>query len=207
MKKNVVQHLSYITKLYPTILNDKFTEYLLIHLKRWLEETFQIFKENLENQSQAQKPYSNEIELCSSIISLLAELQSAPSKLVESLIALVLKYEKIFGLEASEKFRRPLSDFLKRFPFETLKYLLHNDRIKDIYCFRFILYLIKKQTVQFCQIFKTESNKLIQMLNESQTFLLNDINQQNAELINKSNQILYLTVFVFYRLIKLETNK
>ncbi|RNA03191.1 Transformation transcription domain-associated, partial [Brachionus plicatilis] len=207
MKKDVVQHLSYITKLYPTILNDKFTEYLLSHLKRWLEDTFQIFKENLENQSQTiTKPCNNEIELCSSIISLLAELQSAPAKLVESSIALVLKYEKIFGLEASEKFRRPLSEFLKRFPFETLKYLLHNDRIKDMYCFRFILYLIKRQTAQFCQIFKTESNRLVQMLNESQTFLTNGLNQQNMDLINKSNQILYLTVFVIYRLIKIEAN-
>ena len=61
-----------------------------------------------------------------------AELQSAPAKLVETSICLVLKYEKMFGLEISGKFREPLSEFLKRFPFETLKNLLQGDRIKDM---------------------------------------------------------------------------
>lgn len=207
IKKEVVQHLSYITKLYPTILNEKFTDYLFVHLKRWIEDAFKIFKENFENQPPQPKSYSNEIELCSLIIGLLAELQSASVKLVDTFIGLVLKNEKIFGLEASEKFRRPLSNFLKRFPFETLKYLLHNDRIKDMYCFRFILYLIKKQTVQFCHLFKVESNRLVQMLNESETLLSNGISQNNVEMINKSNQILYLTVVIIYRLTKIEANK
>ena len=82
--------------MYPTILIDKFSEYLLSHLKRWLEDVFQILKENLENQSQTPKPMSNEIDLCSWIISLFGKLQSAPAKLVETSIGLVLKYEKMF---------------------------------------------------------------------------------------------------------------
>ncbi|CAF0709284.1 unnamed protein product [Brachionus calyciflorus] len=206
LKKNVVKHLSYITKLYPTILNDKFSEYLLSHLKRWLEDLLQILKENFENPTATPKPMQNEIELCSNIISLLSELQSAPVKLVETSIPLVLKFEKTFGLEISGKFREPLGEFLKRFPFETLKYLLNADRIKDMYCFRFIVYLIKKHTVQFGHIFKTEPNRLVQMLNESQTLLINGLNQQNFDFINKSNQILFLTIFIFYRLTKIESN-
>jgi transformation/transcription domain-associated protein len=34
---NIMQHLTYITRLYPTILNEKFSEYILKHLKLWLE--------------------------------------------------------------------------------------------------------------------------------------------------------------------------
>ena len=30
LNSNVIQHLSYITQLYPTILNEKFSDYLLI---------------------------------------------------------------------------------------------------------------------------------------------------------------------------------
>ena len=43
---NVTQHLSHITQLYPTILNEKFSDYLLSHLSRWLENISQIFEEN-----------------------------------------------------------------------------------------------------------------------------------------------------------------
>ncbi len=43
---NVMQHLSHITQLYPTILNEKFSDYLLSHLSRWLENISQIFEEN-----------------------------------------------------------------------------------------------------------------------------------------------------------------
>ena len=73
-------------------------------------------------------------------------------------------------LEVNGLFRIPLSNFLKRYPFETLKYLLQSDRIKDMYLYRFILYLIKTHPV-FAQIFKTDPHRLIQMLNESQTLL------------------------------------
>lgn len=209
LNQNVVQHLSYITQLYPTILNEKFSEYLLNHLKRWLDDVYQIIKDNCEQASNAAhtpKPYANEIKLCSSIISLLADLQSAPAKLVETSISLVLKYEKMFGLEVNSQFREPLSSFLKRYPFETLKYLLHSDRMKDFYNFRFILFLIKQQPVAFAQIFKSEPNRLIQMLNESQTLYQTAFNQHNQDLLQKSAQIQFLTILVIYRLIKLDAS-
>ena len=116
------------------------------------------------------KPYTSELKLCSAILSLLAELQSAPSKLVEPLISLVLRFERPFMLEVNGMFRAPLSNFLKRYPFETLKFLLHSDRIKDMYIYRFLIYLFKKQPA-FAQIFRSEPKRLIQMLNESQTLL------------------------------------
>jgi transformation/transcription domain-associated protein len=246
---NVIQHLSYITQLYPTILNEKFSEYLLTNLRRWLDEIVKIVNENktttqnalvaaqeaarttnvtlslsvLQNQL---KSYENELKLCSAIISLLAELQSAPSKLVETAIATVLKYESEFMLEVNGNFRLPLSNFLKRYPFETLKYLLHSDRIKNMYNYRFILFLIRTQS-EFSRIFKSDSHRLIQMLDEShslysnaQQMILNNTNtinnnnnnesqpsqistQQNPnDLVAKSNQIQYLTILIIYRLVK-----
>ena len=219
LNPNVIKHLSYITQLYPTILNEKFSEYLLSHLKKWLDEIVEIIKENQQLQIQhhqqnlaapsyVQKSYANELKVCSLIITLLSELQSAPSKLVEASISLLLKYEKAFGLELNGQFRLPLSNFLRRYPFDTLKFLLHSDRIKDAYFYRFIIYLIKRQPNTFAQIFKSEPNRLIQMLNESQTLYANGLKSQQLELMTKANQIQFLTILIIYRLVKLdETNE
>ena len=229
---NVMQHLSHITQLYPTILNEKFSEYILSHLKRWLDDISDIARENANIIAQATeaahannqsvsvnslplKSYTNELKLCAAIVSLLAELQSAGAKLVDSAILILIKYERVFMLEVNGLFRAPLSNFLKRYPFETLKYLLHSDRIKDMYLYRFVLYLIKTQPV-FAQIFKTDPHRLIQMLNESQTLLSTAQQLINtppqvppggtapnpSDLIAKSNQIQYLTILIIYRLVK-----
>ena len=229
LNTNVIQHLSYITQLYPTILNEKFSEYLLSHLKRWLDDVVEVVNENSLTTSSAinsnsgivslsalqskLKPFGNELKLCSAIISLLADLQSAPAKLVDAAISLVLKYERAFMLEVNSSFRAPLSNFLKRFPFETLKFLLHSDRIKDSYNYRFLIYLINTQSA-FLQIFKNESQRLIQMLNEANSLMLSaqqlstsqQQQQQNtqspADLIAKTHQIQFLTILIVYRLVK-----
>jgi hypothetical protein len=202
----VIQHLSYITQLYPTILNEKFSEYLLSHLKRWFDELVELIKISNQNNIRVSelKEYTSGIKICSSIIKLLSELQSAPSKLVETSIVLVLKYEKAFGLELSGEFRSPLSFFLKRYPFDTLKFLLHSDRIKDIYYYRFIIYLIKRQSSTFAQIFKSEPNRLIQMLNEANTLFNAGMNNSQNELLLRAAQIQFLTILIIYRLVKLD---
>ena len=206
---NVMQHLSHITQLYPTILNEKFSEYLVSHLRRWLEDIVDIINENTSNAANAaaaaanaaaaaaaaaasagaglqqqQQPappvpqatlrsYEAELKLCSAIVSLLAELQSAPVKLIETVTAMLLKYERAFMLESSVAiFRTPLSMFLKRYPFETLKYLLHSDRIKEMYIYRFIIHLIKTQPA-FVDIFKSDANRIFQMLKEAQLLYAN----------------------------------
>lgn len=111
-------------------------------------------------------------------------------------------------LEVNSQFRSPLSNLLKRYPVETLKYLLNLERIKDPYFYRFVIYLIKKQPA-FSIMFKRDTNRLIQMANESQVFLNNALNPSNTmnanDLIATSNQIQYLAILIFYRLSKLDT--
>ena len=206
---SVMQHLSYITQLYPTILNEKFSEYILLHLKKWFEDINEM--NTNPNQLQPEVNSNDKLKLCAAIINLLSELQSAGAKLVDPAIGYVLKYERIFMLEVSCLFRAPLSSFLKRYPFESLKFLLNSDRIKDMYIYRFILYLIKNQPA-FAQIFKADSHRLTQMLNESQILLSNaqslmnnpnaQPNQNPNDFIAKSNQIQYLTILIVYRLVK-----
>jgi len=200
---NLMQHFSYITQLYPTILNEKFSEFLLSHLRSWLESVHKIISENAENSQhsasnvatantsstvppQPMKPVTAELKVWASIISLLAELQSAPSKLVDSAILLVLKYERIFMLEVNNQFRAPLSNLLKRYPVETLKYLLNLERIKDPYSYRFVIYLIKNQP-SFSMMFKRDTSRLSQMVHESSSHLL-----ERAYLFSKNfSQISY----------------
>jgi transformation/transcription domain-associated protein len=224
---NVMQHLSYITQIYPTILNEKFSEYLLAHLRHWLDDIVEMAKKNastlaaigstVPQLSQPQlKSFQNELKLCSAIISLLAELQSAPAKLVDMSISILLNYERAFMLEVNGIFRLPLSKFLRRYPFETLKFLLNSERIKDFYLYRFLLYLIKTQPA-FANIFKNEPHRLIQMLNESYTKMSNGQqlikNNQDTtsttngyDLIARSNQIQYLTILIVYRLVKQDSD-
>ena len=213
LNSNVIQHLSYITQLYPTILNEKFSDYLLSHLERWLENVNKIINENTEQQQMLNsiKTVSNELKICASIISLLAELQSAPSKLVDTVIALVLKYEKLFMLELNNQFRLPLSNLLKRYPVETLKYMLNLERIKDPYSYRFVIYLIKTHPA-FSIMFKRDTTQIIKMLNESQLLALKasdnttNSNLNSNDLYSTSNQIQFLAVLIFYCLSKLDTD-
>lgn len=213
LNSHVIKHLSYITQLYPTILNEKFSEYLLSHLKKWLDEIVEIIKQ--ENQQFLQqtsagnfvsvpRAFSQELKVCSLIISLLAELQSAPPKLIESSIILLLKYEKVFSLEMNGQFRLPLSQYLKRYHFDTLKYLLHTDRVKDMYLYRFALYLFKKQPQTFTQVFKSEPNRLVQMLGEANSMYEKGIKMQQLEFLTKAYQVQYLAITIVYRLVKLD---
>ena len=59
-------------------------------------------------------------------------------------------------------FRRPLGQFLKRYPFESLQYLIK--AVKDLYTFKFFLYLMKTEQA-FLNVFKNEPNRIINLLN------------------------------------------
>lgn len=153
---NVMQHLTYITRLYPTILNEKFSEYLLKHLKMWLDATLL--------QASQKQSIVNEIKICSAIVSLFAELQSTPAKFLESLIPLILKSERAFMLEINENaFRKPLAQFLRRYPNDTFQFLIKQERLKDLYLFKFLIYLFKKE-VKFLNMFKNEPQKCLQLI-------------------------------------------
>ncbi len=200
---NIMQHLTYITRLYPTILNEKFSEYILKHLKLWLESGATL----VTQQKQVISVITNEIKISSAIISLFAELQSTPAKFVDTLIQIVLKYERAFMLDSNDQiFRKPLSLFLKRYPFETLQYLIKNERVKDLYMFKLLLYLIKTEKA-FINVFKNEPARLINLLNGD----LNIQQQQNATISNDGisitskpvHEIQYLCIYIIYKLSKL----
>ena len=194
---NIMQHLTYITRLYPTILNEKFSEYILKHLKLWLESA-------ATSQKQSTNGITNEIKISSAIISLFAELQSTPSKFVDTLIQIVLKYERAFMLDSNDQiFRRPLGQFLKRYPFESLQYLIK--AVKDLYTFKFFLYLMKTEQA-FLNVFKNEPNRIINLLNGDLTMQQKPSN--NDIIVSSSStkpvrEIQFLCIYIIYRLSKL----
>ena len=197
---NIMQHLTYITRLYPTILNEKFSEYILKHLKLWLESG----ATSITQQKQVISVISNEIKISSAIISLFAELQSTPARFVDTLIQIVLKYERAFMLDSNDQvFRKPLSLFLKRYPFETLQYLIKVERLKELYTFKFLLYIIKTEPA-FINVFKNEPNRLISLLNGD----LNIQQTTNSDTISATTtkpgpEIQFLCIYIIYKLSKL----
>jgi hypothetical protein len=107
----------------------------------------------------------NDIKISSAIVSLFAELQLTPVKFNDILIQIVLKYECAFMLDSNDQiFRKPLSQFLKRYPLETLQYLIKSERIKDSYTFKFLFYLNKTE-LAFLNVFKNEPYRIINLLN------------------------------------------
>jgi hypothetical protein len=82
-----MQHLTYIIRLYRTISNVIFSEFILKHLKLWLESG-----ETAINQQKYQPDnmITNDIKISSAIVSLFAELQSTPVKFVNILIQIFL---------------------------------------------------------------------------------------------------------------------
>ena len=61
-------------------------------------------------------------------------------------------------------FRKSLSQFLNRYPLETLQYLIKSERIKDSYTFKFLFYLNKTE-LAFLNVFKNEPYRIINLLN------------------------------------------
>jgi hypothetical protein len=186
---NAIQHLTYITRLYPTILNEKFSEYLLKHLRVWLDTCVTAYNQQKPN-------IQNELKTCSAIISLFAELQSTPSKMLETFIQLILKCERAFMLEINESlFRKPLAQFLRRFPQDTLNYFFKAERLKDIYLFKFLLFLIRTEPT-FLNLFKNDTQRLLGLV---------QISEDNS-LFPCKNELQFLCIYTTYKIIKVDEN-
>ena len=150
----------------------------------------------------------NDIKISSAIVSLFAELQLTPVKFNDILIQIVLKYECAFMLDSNDQiFRKSLSQFLNRYPLETLQYLIKSERIKDSYTFKFLFYLNKTE-LAFLNVFKNEPYRIINLLNGDltiqQTQTNSTIPSTSTTVTPKSNhEIQFLGIYIVYKLSKL----
>ncbi|XP_054724829.1 transformation/transcription domain-associated protein-like [Uloborus diversus] len=134
----VIQHLSYLTLLFRKIFNDKLCDQLLTHLNKCLEVA-----EATVKSSDWKTAVATEVKICSGIIDIFHQIPAASTKFIEPLLTVVLKTEKNLLMEAGSHYRGPLVKFLKRYPSQTVEYLLSEQNLKDAQLTRFLEYLLK----------------------------------------------------------------
>ena len=115
--------------------------------------------------------------------------------------------ERSISLDSNDHiFRKPLSQFLKRYPFETLQYLIKNERLKDLFNFKFLLYLIKTEPA-FLNVFKNEPNRIINLLNGDLNIQQQQTTQTNdaaaAASTKPIHEIQFLSIYIIYKLSKI----
>lgn len=98
------------------------------------------------------------------IINIITQIPATPASFMEVLCTLVLNTESVLVVEASSPFRKPLMNFLLRFPRETIELFLTNSKIKNKQWNRYLMYLIKHEDGKpFRDVLQMSSLRLIEM--------------------------------------------
>lgn len=159
---NGTKRLSYLTRLFPSMFNEKLCEQLQQHICKMLENSIAANKG--KNFLAIAKTGDNEQKVAT-ILGIFHQIPAATSKFIDTLCRLILQTEKNLMIEPSCPFREPLVKFLLRFPGETIDHLMNDNNIKDHQNNRFVIYLLKHTNgLRFRSVMQTRSNRLIQLI-------------------------------------------
>lgn len=159
---NGTKRLSYLTRLFPSMFNEKLCEQLLQHICKMLENSITANKG--KNFLAIAKTGDNEQKVAT-ILGIFHQIPAATNKFIETLCRLILQTEKNLMIEPSCPFREPLVKFLLRFPGDTIDLLMNDNNIKDQQNNRFVIYLLKHESgLKFRNVMQTRSNRLIQLI-------------------------------------------
>ncbi|XP_068742186.1 transformation/transcription domain-associated protein-like isoform X1 [Montipora capricornis] len=120
----IIQRLSHLMELFPGSFNEKLCEQLLAHLKKWVEVVTTASAQSAAKTNHNSEELPQELKICASIINMFYLIPAASSKLIEPLIGLVLKVEKVLLMEIGSPLRVSLLKFLIRYPTQTVDYFL-----------------------------------------------------------------------------------
>ncbi|CAL1278798.1 unnamed protein product [Larinioides sclopetarius] len=155
---SVIQHLSYLTLLFPKIFNDKLCDQLLTHLHKCLEVAEATVKDN------ERTAVVTEVKICVGIINIFHQIPAASTKFIEPLISIVLNTEKNLMMEAGSPYREPLIKFLRRYPAQTMELLLSDENLQNEQVTRFLEYLLKGDHGKpFRDVLQQNPSKLVSM--------------------------------------------
>lgn len=159
---NGTKRLSYLTRLFPSMFNEKLCEQLLQHICKMLENSIAANKG--KNFLAISKTGDTEQKVAT-ILGIFHQIPAATNKFIDTLCRLILQTEKNLGIEPSCPFREPLVKFLLRFPGDTIDLLMNDNNIKDQQFNRFVIYLLKHTDgLKFRTVMQTRSNRLIQLV-------------------------------------------
>lgn len=159
---NGTKRLSYLTRLFPSMFNEKLCEQLLQHICKMLENSVQNNKET--NFLETAKTGDTEQKIIT-ILGIFHQIPAATNKFIETLCRLILQTESSLQIEPQSPFREPLVKFLIRFPADTIDLLMNDNHIKNQQINRFVIYLLKHSNgLKFRNVMQTRSNRLVQLI-------------------------------------------
>ncbi|XP_074624680.1 transformation/transcription domain-associated protein-like isoform X2 [Acropora palmata] len=153
----LIQRLSHLMELFPGSFNEKLCEQLFAHLKKWVEV---ITTGSAAKTNHSSEEFTEELKICASIINMFVLIPAASSRLIESLIGLVLKVEKVLLVEIGSPLRAPLLKFLIRYPANTVDYFLL--QLSGSQMNRLFMYLLSQESsTPLRQTLEAHSLKLV----------------------------------------------
>lgn len=159
---NGTKRLSYLTRLFPSMFNEKLCEQLLQHICKMLELSIQSNKG--KNFLSIAKTGDTELKV-TTILGIFHQIPAATNKFIDTLCRLILQTERSLMIEPSCPFREPLVKFLLRFANDTIDLLMSDTYIKDQQYNRFVIYLLKhKDGLKFRNVMQTKIHRLIQLI-------------------------------------------
>ncbi|XP_048580263.1 transformation/transcription domain-associated protein isoform X2 [Nematostella vectensis] len=198
----LIQRLSHLMELFPGSFNEKLCEQLLAHLKKWVEV---IIAATTQAQQTAggkiPKRVEDDLEICTSIINMFHLIPAASSKLIDHLIQLVLKLEKVLLIEVGSPMRAPLLKFLTRYPSQTVDYfLLH---IAEPQMNRLLMhYLSMEEDAKILrQTLEQNSLKLV-----NSTFTVQQPPEEQSAALQKKMELQYQGILIIRLLVKFNDN-
>lgn len=148
-----IQKINYMSKLFPSVFNEKIVDTMSSHLKKILEYV------------RNEKRGTEELKICASIIEFFHNVPAAGSRLAEVLLCYVFKTEKTILVEAGSVLRAPLRKFLQRYPDHTLDLLLTERNLQEDQIYRFVKFLLKgPEGTIFREILQKNPARLIKFL-------------------------------------------
>lgn len=159
---NGTKRLSYLTRLFPSMFNEKLCEQLLQHMYKMLEISKTSNKG--KNYVSVSKTGDNEQKVVT-ILGIFHQIPAATTRFIDRLIPLILGTETCLMIEPSCPYREPLLKFLLRYPNQTMDYLMNDSNVNNKKSNRFVIYLLKhKSGLEFRNVMQMRSNRLSQLI-------------------------------------------
>lgn len=159
---NGTKRLSYLTRLFPSMFNEKLCEQLLQHMYKMLDLAKTTNKG--KNFVSVSKSGENEQKVVT-ILGIFHQIPAATTRFIERLIPLILGTESSLMIEPTCPFREPLIKFLLRYPNQTIDYLMNDSNVNNKKSNRFVVYLLKHKTgLEFRKVMETRQPRLTQLI-------------------------------------------
>lgn len=195
---NGTKRLSYLTRLFPSMFNEKLCEQLLQHMYKMLDLAKTTNKG--KNFVSVAKSGENEQKVVT-ILGIFHQIPAATTRFIERLIPLILGTESSLMIEPTCPFREPLVKFLLRFPNQTIDYLLNDSNVNNKKSNRFVIFLLKHKTgLEFRNVMETRSSRLTQLIlcnsNDTMAAIHRYVSHSDFILCDK---FCFFTSFLFFK--------